>query len=440
MDGSVTVQIGASLEAAGRPGKTGAVVAALARAQRLAARVMGGNGVWSLGDQCAVSLGNFVTSIALVRSLMQNEYGLFGILLEVILLLNNLHGSVITYPLSVKGAKVDREAMGRMAGGSLGLTLLLGVPLGIALLVTTTVLSRWQLGLVAIFTLVLWQVQETMRRGLMAQLRYRDAFWGDAISYLGQAGALAALAFSGRLSLVMVFGIMALTSALGAALQAWQLGVARFRLPDLRELGRAYWALGQWNLYSSLTSVFTVPAFAWVLGYYHGLAVVALHQAFLSLMKVCHPVLFGMMNLIVPATAASMASQGMGSARRTFRMYAWGGGLLLMPYFAVLLIWPDGVVRLLFGADSPYAGHLLAVRLFALSYACIYVTNMYTAFLWGLERARPAFKAQLVNTVAAVAVGLPLAAAGGLIGCIVGGTLAVLARLGANLYYLREKA
>lgn len=411
----------------------------VARARHLAAWAGTWNGTWSLGDQCAVSLGNFVTNVVVIRALLQAEYGLFGILLEVIFLLNNLHSSIVTYPLSVKGAKVDAAAMRRLAGGSLGLSLLAGVPLGVAMLVTTAALARWQLGLVALVTVVLWQAQETMRRGLMAQLRYRDAFWGDAISYLGQAAALAGLARWGHLSLETIFGVMALTSALAAALQAWQLGVARIRMADLKELARSYWSLGQWNLYSSLTGVFTVPAYAWVLGYFYGLGVVALHQAFLNLMKVCHPVLFGMMNLIVPATAASMASGGIDAARATFRKYALAGGLLLTPYFALMLIWPEGVVRLLYGAHTAYVHHGMAVRLFAISYACIYVTNMYTALLWGLEKARPAVKAQLINTVAAVAIGLPLAAMGGLIGCIIGGTLAVLARLVANWYYLREK-
>src|SRR5580698_4901363 len=86
--------------------------------------LLNGRGIWALADQAMLSLGNFFTNILLGRNLPRDEFGNFVVLLSVIQFLNNLHWSLVTYPLSVISAGDDENALRHRAIRSLRLTLL----------------------------------------------------------------------------------------------------------------------------------------------------------------------------------------------------------------------------------------------------------------------------------------------------------------------------
>ena len=58
-------------------------------------------GLWSLADQGAVSLGNFLTNILLARALAPAEYGIFALVFGLLLALSSIHAAVVIY---LKGA------------------------------------------------------------------------------------------------------------------------------------------------------------------------------------------------------------------------------------------------------------------------------------------------------------------------------------------------
>ena len=144
-------------------------------------------GFWSMADQGAVSLGNFLTSILLARRLAPAEYGIYALLLATVFVLNSVQAAVITYPVSLEGAAESESDLQRRAGGSLVLTMLLAVALTAVLVVATFVLKRPAIWPYAAVALICWQAQETARRALMTHGRHREALWGDVLSYVGQA-------------------------------------------------------------------------------------------------------------------------------------------------------------------------------------------------------------------------------------------------------------
>src|SRR5262245_14286948 len=83
---------------------------------------------WAIADQGVVSLGNFLTTIILARSLTPSDYGLWSVLFGLILMLNGLPASLITYPLSVRLAARDQSSGGQLVMASLILTAMLAVP------------------------------------------------------------------------------------------------------------------------------------------------------------------------------------------------------------------------------------------------------------------------------------------------------------------------
>src|SRR5262245_29679231 len=124
--------------------------------------------VWALADQGVVSLGNCATNVLLARSLAVSEWGVFAILLEAMLFLNTLQASLVIYPLSVRGAVLKRDALARLAGTCLLLTVLLAAPLAVTLATAGAIVGSAWTGLLAGTALGLWQCQETLRRAMMA--------------------------------------------------------------------------------------------------------------------------------------------------------------------------------------------------------------------------------------------------------------------------------
>lgn len=394
-------------------------------------------GFWALADQALVSLGTFLLNILVARNLPVEEFGGYALIFWVVLFVNAIHASVVVYPLSINSAAVDRTGLKRLAGSALGAAAVLVLPLS-AVTVVPACLAAGRPGLVpwALGAAVLWQLQETLRRALMAHLRHREAVLGDAVSYLGQACVTGGLALSGRLSVETAFGAMAVTSAAAAVVQAAQLGLDRaatLRRPWAFAVRSCY--AGRWVLLANLVTGAMIQIFNWTLAAAHGLGEVATLQAVGNVLRVANPVMLGISGLIVPATAQAYRAGGAAHARRVGGGYAALGGMLLLPYFAVVLLWPREILQLLYGPASPYLSLVGLLRLALASYVLLYFGQTLGAVLGGLERSRSVLLSQCAGAVAALVVGLPIVIRAGAVGSVIGAVVdtsvmvAVAARL-----------
>jgi O-antigen/teichoic acid export membrane protein len=392
---------------------------------------------WSFVDQGAVSLGNFLTQIILARNLPPKDYGIFVLLFTAMLLLNNCHLSLVTYPLSIRGAASDLGRLRKITTSSLAFTAAGALPQFLVVFGVALVLKHAGLTLVIALSLVCWQLQETLRRALMAHMRHRAAVPGDALSYGGQAAALWILArhggqaVHGALSLPVAFQVIAATSLVAAFLQAAQLGLAATGLGETLALARSFWRLGKWNLLTYATDAATTACFPWTLGMVQGPQEAAAFQAASNLLRVSHPVMFGIGNLIVPAAAQAEREGGIRRAGRSAIRSGAEGAMLLIPYFAFLFFWPHGALSLAYGHGSVYAGLATPVRWFVLVYGFMYLFVVLGAFLNGIGRPAKLFAAEAVGTGCALLAGIPLAIRYGLLGACTGFFIVALARFAA---------
>jgi len=394
---------------------------------------------WSLIDQGVVSLGNFATTVLVIRGLSLQECGLYGLLLDTTMFLNTVHAPLLTYPLSVRGAETTKDSSAaRLAGASLSMTGLAGLGLMLIGVVAGLASGRLAPVLLTAVAATAWQLQEVARRALIARRRLIAAAIGDAVSYLGQAVAVWVMLADGTVTLNRIFIVMAATSAAALIFQACCVGVRFCDWAQLRSYATDFWKMGRWPLAASLTSILTIPAFSWTLIYFHGLAAGAESLALMSLLKATHPVMFAAMNLIIPSVARAQSNDKSGHAAwRVFVKQALFGTAILLPYFGILALFPGWVL------DHAYHGRYVEyawiLRVNVMGYAVVYAANITTAYLNGMGRTRSAFNGQLANTVTAAAVGLPLTAVFGLAGSAWGGGVAVLARLAANVISIRRK-
>lgn len=365
-----------------------------------------GRGFWALLDQGFVSFGNFMTQIILARSLSRYEYGIFALLFGVLLVLFTCHGSLITYPLSLTGAVADSKGLKNQTSDSLLLTVSLSFLLAPIVLGTAWLLKAGGLGWVAFLALLLWVSQETTRRALMAHLHHKKAVWGDGISYIGQAAFLWIFAHRGHLTLMAAFLTLAATSGIAALLQILQVGVVVPRADRVLRLARSYWARGRWALFTMLSDGGSRQVFPWALALLFGPQEAASFQAAMNVVGVSHPVLFGASNLIVPAASRANMEHGARSAFRTSVAYGTLAMAIIVPYFIFLLLWPGPALSILYGRASVYTSLTLGVRLAALAYLLGAIGALLVGYLFGIDRPKYAFGA---NLGAAVLVLIPAA-------------------------------
>lgn len=387
------------------------------RLRESAERVLQTRSFWALADQGIASASNFLTGIMLVRSLPPASYGGYSIIWEMLIFLNSLHAALVVYPLMVRGTKVDLDVLRRLSSMGLIFTLLLGILLS----PTMFAFAAWQglwIGVFAATAILAFQIHETLRRTLMSHFLYTWLIWGDVIGYLGMAGIVVSLAQVDLLSVPTAFAAMTLSFSLAAVVQWWKVQPIRDAQSLLRPTVEEFWILGRWMVASNLTLVLTTLGVQWCLALFRDLTEVAKLGAVIFMIKLTNPLLAAMSGLIVPAVARE------GHARAGLK-YALLGIAILSPYFLLLCIAPDFSIGLFYGKNSrEYAGIAFEVRIAVFTCILTYAGAMALATLMGLGRTRANFLAQVVNSIASVAIVIPATIRWGWTGAIVGGLIA----------------
>ena len=90
--------------------------------------------------------------------------------------------SFISYPLSVRLCVASDEERARLLGNTILLAMALALVLVVFMALGTTLLEVDNIVLPACLCYLCWQAQETSRRCLLADFRYRAAVAGDAIA------------------------------------------------------------------------------------------------------------------------------------------------------------------------------------------------------------------------------------------------------------------
>lgn len=381
-------------------------------------------GAWAIADQAAVSLGSFLSGIALARGLSANDYGVYSSLLAAMLFLHGIHSSIVSSPMTFHSAGAVHRLRARHATASLLITGVLLIPGSLTLLVATGLMAGGQLRVWAPAALAAWQLQETLRRNLMCSLDHRKALAGDAVSYLGQAALIWHGVWTGWVTLERAFLVMSATSAVAALIQAAQTRLSKIGLSEAVRYGKEYLQFGQWLLYSSLVSVFRIQAFFWVLAAFRGPAQAASLQAVINVLGFANPLFFGLNNALMPLVVSVQKESGPESAWRAANRLSMPVGVLLFTYLLAVSLFASPALSLLYGPHSPYADLVWPLRLAAAAYALQFLAHLKISVLINTGRPRAGFQVQSITALSSILVGLPLAASYGLAGAC-GGLLAV---------------
>ncbi|AWN38216.1 lipopolysaccharide biosynthesis protein [Methylobacterium radiodurans] len=390
-------------------------------------------------DQGIASVGTFGLTILLARALPPAEYGIFALLLGGLMILHMVTSSLVFYPLSVRAGAVGPQESAGLMRASLDLLGLLFLPAGALLALAALAAGRADLALPALAYFLLWQIQEAFRRYLFAELRFAAAIPGDAVSYLGQVALVLWLGWSGHLTLASALCAMALTSGLGALLQAGHAGLGSRTgpAPRLHAILGDFWRLGSWSLANNMLGTLRGQVLFWLLAALSGAALTAQLQASHNLVNLMNPLVIGLCN-IIPQTAARAHARGKEEAWRAARPFALSGAPVALLFFCVLFAAPEPVLRLVYGPASPYLGLAGPVRLLAIAAIAAYATDMVCSYFHGVEAARQALVVNAAGTLATFAAAAPLTLWLGLNGACAALVLASLVRLLLSQLLLRR--
>jgi O-antigen/teichoic acid export membrane protein len=361
---------------------------------------------WTLVDQGAVSVGNFLLNLVLARSLSEQEYGEFALFLGAIFILRNIDYSFISYPLSLRLCLASNdEERARLLGNTSLLAAALALVLVVVMAIGITLLKVDNIVLPACLCYLCWQVQETSRRCLLADFLYREAVTGDGIAFVGQALLVVLLAWLNVITLAGALYAMSVTFAIGAVVHASKL---RYGWPDLAEtraLAGEYFSVGKWSLINYQLVLSRVQIFPWMLAALAGTAATASLQAALNIANMMNPIIFGIGNAIPQVSAHAYRTGGaIGAARAAYGYVLFGlGPILLISAIAVLM--PELLLRLAYGPSSPYLAVATGLQFLAIAGVLDYIAEMINKTLLGVRAGRLA----CVVNVAALGVAAVLA-------------------------------
>jgi len=398
---------------------------------------------WTLVDQCVVSGGNFLLNVLLARKLSQDDYGEFALFLGAIFLLRAIDYSLISYPVAVRLHGTPEHERARLLGNTSVLASALALVFVVVMALGSILAGDEDIVVPACLCFLCWQAQETSRRYLLADFRYRAAVTGDGIAYVGQALLIAFFGWVDTITLTAALYLMSVTFAFGALVHVSKL---RFAAPDLTEAHRLageYFSIGKWSIVSYELVLIRVQLFPWILAATAGTAATASLQAGLNIANMMNPIIFGIGNAIPQVAAHAHRTEGVSGAWRAASGYVLFGLGPIVIICAAILLMPDLALHLAYGPTSPYLAGALSLQFLATAGLLDYIAEMISKTLLGVEAGRAA---SAVNVLAvAVAAGLafaligPLGVAGACLALVIanlvrmiGGAIAITMLVGSE--------
>ena len=190
-----------------------------------------GRSAQTIFDQLLVSASNFVTGIILVRGLGLVDFGKFTVAYVLLLLANSIQLSFISSPMITLGSLCpSADDRTRFVRGVFGVQLIfcaIAAFVTVATVVVYLTVDRTGIprGFVLPFaaSVVLFLMQDWLRRYYFTVGKASASVWNDAVSYGGQVIVLCGLWAAHRLTINTAFWAIAVTSGLafaaGAALE-----------------------------------------------------------------------------------------------------------------------------------------------------------------------------------------------------------------------------
>lgn len=391
--------------------------------------------VYGLADQTVVSGSNFVALIVVGRTLAPADFGYFVLAFTLLQSAGAIQSALITRPHNVLGATRQGDDYVRYTSAAALLQIAYAVAWAVLLFAIAAAAGlsgspASNLFVVAAPVAVVWQLQEFLRRILYTEGRLHVALVDDILSYGGQAAILIWLAAEGTLTATRALLVVGATSLI-AALVALPFLRRSLGREISREAMRVNWRFGRWLGAAEVAYWVASQSYIYVGGLVVGPVVSAALKAAQTLLGPVSVFLAFFVNYL-PTNFARGVAEETSSLTRRMRQ----GFVLTVPptvlYAVLAIVFAPTLLRHVYGAE--YVHDATVVRLFALYYVILSVSDVFVAALAARGQTQKIFVGHLFGAAISLAVGWALLlhwhAAGGTAGMI-------LSLLGALTLFVR---
>ncbi len=382
-----------------------------------------GQEVWAVSDQLIISATNFITTVLLARGLSQLEFGAFALGLSVVLFAANLQFGLVTQPHNVLGAaKQGQDYVRYTTSTAFGQLLLVGLLLVVGfvswLIVDALGGAAASIILALLPLAACWQLQEMVRRFLYTEGRITAALVNDVLTYGTRGLVIASLWWLDRLTVTAAFYGMAAASFLGLLLGIWQIRKQFTRRIEWSVL-RDNWHYGKWLAGTEIVGFWlSSQLFIYLAAGILGVAVVGVLKA-VDVVFGPARVLASVFNSVLPIRFShTLATRGESVCHRQLKRAMFLALPLFGAYCALIAVFSDFVLRILFGATYVEFGPVLA--LYSLCAFFGYVSGILGTALRAKRLTRQVFTNRLIASLFAIPIGWSLIHALGIYGAVLG--------------------
>lgn len=395
---------------------------------------------WSFLDQLTASGVSFCLGIAAARFAGHAEFGVFTLVLVLALLASTIIETTLALPMmTLAGA---RRARSPAYFSAITLWALIGAL--VSGLVVATIIGLFfflrdgtihgGLVAVALAVTIAQALHNMVRRILFARLCGSVGFLcGVVRGALIAIGGTALVVGGYAITAAALLTLLAIASGASVAVPlvtllwpwpAWRMSKA---------VMVRHWQMSRWLVGMVGISIGQEQAIWLLIGGLLGDAAVGGARAGQHLLGVTHFILLGMHNFVAREAASAFAAGGHPAltrylTRRSFQLGALTGGLLLL-----LAVPAEFWLGRLLGND--YAQYANVLRLFALSYAAVFVREVWMMYLRTIDRSRGIFNAFALSSLLAIAAAVPAMLFGGIYGAVM---VIIAANVVSLIYVLRE--
>lgn len=390
-----------------------------------------------LGDQSFRSTSTFLSALLVGRVCGQVEYGLYTLLLTLLVTAEAFQAAIVSTPYVVQNP--SRAAHGKEVhlGNAVAIQFLVAAGTAVLLLGLLYAfplpgsggLSPWTIPAFAVaYFGVLFR--EFFRQVLLADLEVgRNLAFGTAV-HGSLIAVLLGLVLMGSLNAWTAYAAVAGCSIGPALLVLWlKRHHMRLDVKSLTSQFLEYWHIGRWLFAQAALVVVSGPVYSWVLASSRGAAAVGLLGACLLPGSVMSPLVQALHALLLPK-ASHAIGRGIDQVRRIVLRSSVAVGCTFIVLPIVLGWFAAPIMQLLFAGKYNPSGWLVAFL--ALRTYLVVTAVPLTVGLVVCQQAYAVFKSEVVSLVLTVFIGLPLTWAFGVWGVAWG---FLLTRL-ANRVYL----
>lgn len=365
----------------------------------------------SVADQFMVSAANFLIGILAARALGVAEFGRFAVILIVAMLLQAFHNVILSMPMmTLAGQRSRRTAsyFGAVMAWNIVLSVLAGCVAALIIMAMYGLrdgVLPWPLIGAAAAYAAANNLHYVLRRVVFAQDLGVRAFLLDAARYACVVAGIAALSRWGTPNAQGLLLVLSIAAAVSFMMFAPFLPRGRVTMRLMTSVMARHWPFARWLLPMTALTLLHEQAIFVGVGVMLGDAATGALRSGQYLLGVTHFLTMAMENFVPTGAARAYTGGGRAQLRHyLFRQMVLFGTIIgaLILLIAVFAQW---WLTTAFG--PAYADFSLVLRIYAVSYCCIFVRDVWTHYFRAIERTDIILKAFVWSFIACVVLFYP---------------------------------